>query len=325
MIKELRERIADQPVGLGVAAIGRPGYMTLTHDEDLPDKSRPAMEKQAHQLFDLAWQHGVRYFDTARSYGDGENFLASWLKSRNISKSEVVIGSKWGYVYTANWQVKAAKHEIKYHTIENLNKQWEESKSILGDYLHIYHIHSATMESGVLENKTILDRLYEIKQTGVIVGLSLTGVRQAEILKKALAIKYDGALLFGSVQATWNLLETSVQEELKIAKSAGLFIILKELMANGRIPALSSDHLNPSQIETIQLLGKELQLTADQVAINAALQLGIADIVLSGAANEAHLLSNLKISEHRLDLKKLDRISQKPEDFWQERSELEWI
>ncbi|MEL6561106.1 MAG: aldo/keto reductase [Bacteroidota bacterium] len=325
MIKVLKERIANQPVGLGIAALGRPGYMTLTHDKDLPDKSRPAMEKHAHYLFDLAWQNGVRYFDTARSYGDGEKFLASWLTDREIPNEQVVIGSKWGYVYTANWQVKAEKHEIKYHTLENLNRQWEESKAILGDYLNIYHIHSATLESGVLENDAILDRLHEIKQTGVIIGLSLTGPVQAEILKKALKIKYDGELLFGSVQATWNLLETSVQEQLRIAKSEGLFIILKELMANGRIPALSPDYLNFRQIETIRLLGEELKLTADQVAINAALQLGIADIVLSGAATEAHLLSNLKVSARDIDLNKLDQISQKPEDFWKDRSELEWI
>jgi aryl-alcohol dehydrogenase-like predicted oxidoreductase len=45
-----------------------------------------------------------RYFDAARSYGRAEEFLGGWLAARGIAPQEVVVGSKWGYVYTANWQ-----------------------------------------------------------------------------------------------------------------------------------------------------------------------------------------------------------------------------
>src|SRR3954466_15692319 len=67
-------------IGLGLAALGRPGYLTLGHGQDLgADRSVEAMERHAHAVLDGAYDAGVRYFDAARSYGRAEAFLASWL------------------------------------------------------------------------------------------------------------------------------------------------------------------------------------------------------------------------------------------------------
>ena len=43
------------------------------------DSDVAAMERHAHEVLDAACEAGVRYFDAARSYGRGEEFLASWL------------------------------------------------------------------------------------------------------------------------------------------------------------------------------------------------------------------------------------------------------
>ncbi|MGB3463939.1 MAG: aldo/keto reductase [Cyclobacteriaceae bacterium] len=325
MIEELKRRLHTTGIGLGLAALGRPGYMTLTHDSDLPDKSKEAMKSHAHDMLNLAWENGVRYFDVARSYGDGEKFLASWLNSRHIKKEEVVIGSKWGYVYVADWQVDVATHEIKYHTLENLEKQWQESREILGDYLNIYHIHSATLKSGVLDDRSILDRLYEISQSGVTIGLSLTGTGQAEVLQKSMGIKYEGNRLFQSVQATWNMLERSAEEQLRQAAGNGCFVILKEVMANGRIADNSTASLSEKQLQIIHELKNAYQMTADQLAMRFALQQDFADVVLSGAANENHLLSNLKADSITEDIDIWEGLSENATSYWQTRSSLAWI
>ena len=95
------------PLGLGLAALGRPGYINLGHADDLGhDYDVAAMEARAHAVLDAAWQAGVRYFDAARSYGRGEAFLGAWLARRQITPDQVVVGSKWGYTYTAGWQVE---------------------------------------------------------------------------------------------------------------------------------------------------------------------------------------------------------------------------
>src|SRR5438132_12994570 len=67
-------------IGLGLAALGRPGYINLGHAADLHrEYDVAAMEAGARAVLDAAWEAGVRYFDAARSYGRAEAFLAGWL------------------------------------------------------------------------------------------------------------------------------------------------------------------------------------------------------------------------------------------------------
>src|SRR5262245_53337955 len=135
-------------IGLGLAALGRPGYVNLGHAADLADQVQEnQMEHRTHNILDAAWIAGVRYFDAARSYGLAEQFLANWLSSRTIPPGSATIGSKWGYIYTAGWKVQADSHEIKNHSISVLKEQWRESFALLDSHLDLYQIHSATIES----------------------------------------------------------------------------------------------------------------------------------------------------------------------------------
>ncbi len=238
------------PIGLGLAALGRPGYINLGHGKDLDHSyDITAMEAHAHTVLDAAWGAGIRYFDAARSYGRAEAFLASWLQSRKIDPASVTVGSKWGYTYTADWQVTlpaGQKHEVKDHTLPVLQRQWQESQSLLGDQLNLYQIHSATLDSGVLEDTAVLTHLAHLRSTGTVIGLSLSGTGQADTLWRALEIEVDGQLLFGSVQATWNILEQSATAVLTAAHEAGLGVIVKEALANGRLtPATKPPTFNP--------------------------------------------------------------------------------
>ena len=132
-------------MGLGLAAMGRPGYINLGHGDDLNHiHDVTVMETQAHRVLDCAWDAGIRYFDVARSYGKAEAFLQSWLEKRGIAEKASTIGSKWGYTYTANWQVslpKGQKHEIKEHSLPVLQRQILESRTLLGSHLDLYQIH----------------------------------------------------------------------------------------------------------------------------------------------------------------------------------------
>lgn len=84
-------------LGLGMASLGRPGYINLGHGEDLPtERTKEAMQQHAHSVLDAAFDLGIRYIDMARSYGLSEEFVASWLASRPEAAAQVVCGSKWG-------------------------------------------------------------------------------------------------------------------------------------------------------------------------------------------------------------------------------------
>ncbi len=316
------------PIGLGLAALGRPGYINLDHAADLNQNySVAAMQEHAHSVLDEAYNLGVRYFDAARSYGLAERFLGSWLDSRAISPQNVAVGSKWGYTYTAGWQVEAAKHEVKEHSRDVLKRQWLESLNELDGYLDLYQIHSATLESGVLRNKEVLDELSKIKYNGTLIGLTVSGPHQAEIIEQALTIKSDGLQLFDSIQATWNLLETSSGLALDNAHRAGLGVIVKEALANGRLTDRNHDPEFEGNMEILQTQARRLNTTIDAIALAGVLKQPWVDVVLSGAATIEHIRSNVKALEITLDdeaQSELRKLSESPDVYWEKRGKLPW-
>ena len=314
--------------GLGLAALGRPGYINLGHADDLRHAyDVGGMQARANAVLDAAWAGGIRYFDAARSYGRAEEFLASWLASRAIAPESVVIGSKWGYTYTAGWRVDAATHEVKEHSLANLERQLAESRAWLGAHLDLYQIHSATLESGVLDNRAVLERLAQLRDDGVAVGLSLSGPRQADALYRALEARVEGRGVFDAVQATWNLLETSAAPALRAAHDAGLRVIVKEALANGRLTARNqSADFAPSR-RRLRSVAERLRCSIDALALAAVLAQPWVDVVLSGAATVQQLRSNLGALSVRWDAEAesaLRAIVEQPAAYWATRAALPW-
>ncbi|MFC3861841.1 aldo/keto reductase [Deinococcus antarcticus] len=308
-------------LGLGLAALGRPGYINLGHGADLgARKDVEAMRGHAWAVLDAAWEAGVRYFDAARSYGLAEEFLGDWLRARG---REAVIGSKWGYTYTAGWRTDAAQHEVKSHELSTLERQWPETLAALGRKPDIYLIHSATLATGVLRDERVMVRLAELAGQGVRVGLSTSGPGQSGTLREALAVRVDGVNPLSVVQATWNLLEPSAGEALAEAHAAGWTVVVKEGVANGRLTARGltgkGDVPAPLRHEA-----ERLDARPDAVALAAALQQPWADIVLSGAATREQLTSNLNALNIKPNTAALTALARPPETYWQERSALPW-
>ncbi len=315
-------------LGLGLAALGRPGYINLDHAQDLGDNYEPAaMERHAHTVLDAAYAGGIRYFDVARSYGRAEEFLASWLASRRIAPGAVFVASKWGYTYTADWHVTADRHEVKDHSVANLRNQLAQSQAKLGNHLKLYQIHSATLESGVLDDTAVIDELARLGQSGVQVGLTLTGTLQAEVLRRALGIQRGGKRVFAAVQATWNLLERSAAAALEAAHTAGMRVIIKEALANGRLTERNIDPAFASRMATLQEEARRLGTNIDALALAAVLNQPWADVVLSGAATAAQLQSNLRAANVRWDAQaaaRLAAVTMDANEYWRERSALPW-
>ncbi|MGB4869378.1 MAG: aldo/keto reductase [Candidatus Promineifilaceae bacterium] len=313
------------PIGLGLAALGRPGYINLGHAQDLSaGRDVAAMEHHAHAVLDAAWAAGVRYFDAARSYGRAEAFLGSWLQSRQLTPDPITVGSKWGYTYTANWQVEAEKHEVKEHSLPVLQRQIGESRALLGDFLNLYQIHSATLDSGVLENEDVLAELARLKADGLKIGFSLSGDRQADTLYRALEIQLaDGRLLFDAVQATWNLLEPSAGAALQAAHKAGLGVIVKEALANGRLTPRSQE----PKMQLLRQLAAEKGTTMDALALAGVLAQPWVGVALSGAAAVDQLQANVQAVTVDWDEEtavRLHALVEPPAQYWRTRSQLAW-
>lgn len=317
------------PIGFGLAALGRPAYINIGHARDMNrDYDAEAMRERAHTVLDAAWNAGVRSFDAARSYGRAEEFLASWLASRGILPAAVTVASKWGYIYTARWRIEADEHEVKDHSLAVLERQLEESRSHLGAHLDLYQIHSATLESGVLENREVLGRLARLRMDeGVKIGVTVSGPRQAETLRRAIDLRIGGERLFDCVQATWNLLERSAEPALQAAHEAGIGVIVKEGLANGRLATRNDDPSFSPKRRRLETEASRLGTTLDALALAAVLARPWTDVVLSGATTIEQLRSNLAAAEIRWSPEAEERLlglAESPEEYWTIRARLPW-
>jgi aryl-alcohol dehydrogenase-like predicted oxidoreductase len=307
--------VTTTAISLGLAALGRPGYLNLGHGDDFEKRSVAALAERTQRVLDAACAAGVRHFDAARSYGRAEQFLGSWLRSRSIGAGDVTVSSKWGYTYTAGWRVDADPPEVKELSADTFRRQLAETREHLGEHLSLYQIHSATVSSGVLEDAEVRAELDQLRKDGVAIGASMSGTEQAATIERA--IEAGG---FDSVQATWNLLERSAGDALHAAHEAGLGVIVKEALANGRLTRRGG-------IGALVRAAERRGMTPDALALAAVLARPWADTVLSGAATVTQLDSNVRAfavgwNDELED--ELGSLTETPEHYWQTRSELPW-
>ena len=274
------------------------------------------MEARCREVLDAAYGAGIRYFDVARSYGDAEAFVGRWLADRGLS--DVEVGSKWGYVYVGDWRMDADVQEVKDLSVETLRRQATESEVTLGRKPSPYQIHSATIESGVFDDRRVIHELAGMREAGWRLGFTTTGPRQADTIRRGIDLEADGVPLFTSVQSTWNVLEPSAGAALMEARDRGCGILIKEALANGRLAREEGPLAN---------IAARHRTTPDRIGIAAALGQHLADIVLSGAATPEQVRSNaaaLRLTLTPDDLAELGALAQTAERYWAERAGLPW-
>jgi aryl-alcohol dehydrogenase-like predicted oxidoreductase len=311
-------------VGLGTAALGRPQYINLRQKERTSSDIE-VFRRQSFSVLEDAYKLGIRYFDTAPGYGLAEELLLDWLQTKN--DESIQIGTKWGYTYVADFDAKAKIHEIKEHSLEKLNEQWENSKAFL-PRLKVYQIHSATLDTGVLENEAILNRLAFLKnEYNFEIGITTTGANQVEVLKKALDASVEGNQLFDAFQVTYNMLDQSLYGISSELQKQNKKIIIKEALANGRVFRNTKySHYN-ELYATLESLANKYNVGVDAISLRFCEQTIAGSIILSGASNTKQLEENLKVDLFHLsenELEKLKAFQVNTEFYWQERKQLSW-
>ena len=318
-------------LGLGMAALGRPGYINLDRSAVFgvaTDRSIRSMQEQANKVIDSLFRlDAAPWIDCARSYGLSEKFVGEYLRFNKIAPGAVFVSSKWGYTYVADFAVALApgeSHEVKDHSTENFLKQVKETEEYLGEYVDLYQIHSATFESGILTDSRAHRALANCrKERGWKIGLSVSSPAQSDVIREAMRIRVDDEPLFDSVQCTFNVLEQRPGPALLEAREAGLDIIIKEGLANGR--ALR----NPVMLN----YAKKLACEPDQLALGCILAQPFQPRVLSGAVTPEQLESNWKAVEIARILQEDDSVLLNEimmacvvnsEDYWNERAALAW-
>ena len=307
-----------QRLGLGLAALGRPAYINVGRADVLPQqRTAEAMRERTRAVLDAAYARGLRWVDTARSYGSAEQFLADWVGERG--HEDVTVSSKWGYAYVAQWRIETEVHEIKEHSLERLRGQWAETRALLGDRIDLYQVHSLTHASPLFEDLELQHELARIRDAGVRLGFSTSGAAQGESIERAWELEVGGTQLFSAVQSTWNTLEPSVGRVLNEVHTGGWRVLLKETLANGRLAMKP-----PDEVATV---AARHGVGTDAVAVAHALAQPWADVVLLGPASVEQLETNLQALNVELGDQDLDVLKSQaadPATYWGDRAELPW-
>ena len=222
----------------------------------------------------------------------------------------MTVGSKWGYTYTAGWQVDMATQESRTCPSSTLRRQIGETRGLLGERLALYQIHSATVESGVLEDAAVHEALAELRAEGVSIGLTTTGPGRAQTVDAAaLAAARHGPVDLEPARALG-------RHGAREAHGQGLGVIVKEALANGRLTARGG------------VPGWRRSRAGSRKAPTrwpwpAVLAQPWADVVLSGAGSAEQLTSNLGARELRWDdeaAEALAGLAEAPRLYWRTRS-----
>lgn len=301
-----------------MAAIGRPQYINIKTSDSLTKPGKEVLHTHAVKMLQTAYEMGIRHFDTAPGYGIAEEILLNWIQKE--SPSQICISTKWGYTYTADFKDNPEQHEVKEHSLYVLQNQWEFSKQLL-PYITAYQIHSATLDSGVLDNEEILDHLALLKEKYKIeIGITTSGIYQNEIIHKAINIERNEKPLFTVFQVTYNIFEQSILKSIELLNTHGAKIIIKEAMANGRV-------FNYKKDSTLTQLAHKYKVGIDAIALRFCIDSIKPALVLSGAATIEQLKANLLAKAFTLttsEIESLKSMQIEGETYWAERKKLAW-
>lgn len=312
-------------IGFGTAAIGRPHYINLKALPKKIDFDLASFKTHATGMIQKVYEAGIRYFDTAPGYGIAEEILGEWVSDQNDPTIEVA--TKWGYTYTADFKPDAKTHEVKDHSWTKLNEQWANSKKLL-PYLTTYQVHSATFESGILQNRKVLEQLAEIKQDyNLRIGITTSGANQNEVVLAALEIMVQDKGLFDTFQVTYNIFDQRLSEIMPLFAASKLRLVVKEAMANGRVFRNVNFPHYDLNYNLCEKLAQKYEVGVDAIALRFVIDSIAPYIVLSGANDILQLDQNLKAESFQLTAEELEQLSSlqvNTIDYWTERKNLVW-
>ncbi len=148
-------------VNLPILGLGGAGQTPL---------SRPGAEQEAVDMIQQAWDLGIRYFDTAASYGPSEDYLGKVLPQY---RSQIFLASK-----TARRDRDGAWRELE-RSLKRLNT----------DYLDLWQLHHVSFADEIetlFSKNGAIKAMEEAKSQGIIKFTGITGHHEPQIIIEGL-------------------------------------------------------------------------------------------------------------------------------------------
>jgi aryl-alcohol dehydrogenase-like predicted oxidoreductase len=203
---------ADVEFGLGLIGIGKPwGFANPL----VPD------ERQARTLLERAFALGVRYFDTAPSYGVSEERLGRFLGALTpAERGAVRIATKFG----EHWDAAKAEPFVD-HSFDALARSLDGSAARLGriDFLQLHKTTPAVLRSRDLA------RAWEY---AAALGIAAIGASVSDLESATLAIAEPA---YGILQFPYNAVQQTFTDALEGAAARGMKVAINRPFGMGRM------------------------------------------------------------------------------------------
>lgn len=287
------------------------GCMNLSHGY-----GQPVPEPEALRALEEAFDMGYRHFDTATLYGAtaNERVVGKALASK---RNAILLASKCGMAIDPELGRKVIDGRP-----ETLRRQCEASLSRLRtDHIDLYYLHRLDRSVPIEESVGALARLVEEGKLGAI-GLSeisAATLRRARTEHPIAAVQSEYSLWTRNPEIA--LLEACREANTALVAFSPLgrgflagAVTTHEQLAEGDVrrsmPRFSADNLasNLRQLEKLQTLATELEVTTGQLALAWLKAQGDDVIPIPGTRSIAHMRENLAAETLRLDASTLERL-----------------
>lgn len=277
-------------VGFGCWAIGGTSY-------------GPTKDEESLEALEVAFKHGVNFYDTADTYGHGhsEKLIAQFLK--NKSREKVIIATKAGWdFYQGGSRKNFDPNYLRFACEASL-------KRLAIDAIDLYQLHNPSLE--LIERGEIVGVLEGLKKKGSIRFIGISVHTENEALAALKDKRVD------SLQILFNLLDQRMAAHVfEEAKKNHIGIVVREPLACGILTGkyrpehifAKDDHRRRYTREKIELDLKKLEriktilttnrLSLTRAALEYVLEFDAVSSVIPGAKNKTQILENMLASEN---------------------------
>lgn len=250
-----------------------------------PLSSRKGKEKDALAIIEKALALGIRYFDTAASYGPSENYLGKVLPSQ---RSRIFLASK-----TDKRDRDGAWRELE-----------RSLKRLKTDYLDLWQLHHVSFNEEldtIFSSSGAIKAIEEAKQQKIIRFSGITGHHDPEVIAEGLRRYPFHTTLIPVNAADKYHPRPFLPVVLPVARQKNVGVIAMKVPAYGRL-------FKPGGLKG---MGEALGYTISQAGVHCC---------IVAAENVQQLEGNVKVAGafQQLDKKELEKIEQRAASVWKD-------
>ncbi|KAH3663967.1 hypothetical protein OGAPHI_004681 [Ogataea philodendri] len=236
--KELYTRLGNSGLEISKIILGCMSYGNKTWFPFILDQEDEVME-----MMKKAYDSGIRTFDTACNYsnGDSERFIGLFLKKYNIDRRSIVILSKCYYPSTDNPEGgnlilpnNEPGHEYRNRTglsRRNIIDSVEGSVERLGTHIDVLQIHRFDPNTPIEET---MEALHDVVKSGKVRYIGASTMRAYQFVQMQSVAEAKGWTKFISMQGYYSLLYRDEEDELiAYCKKTGVGLIPWSPLAGG--------------------------------------------------------------------------------------------